>query len=123
MVSGQGKSLPKFLKSDGEWIIENLIYLYHSDGPSQTPSATFTVGAEREDGSHALGFDSAQLAAAFGIDISELMEANRSHSLEFVGNMDVAPVHGGIRAVAYIFQIGDRRAILTTEINQPEGTA
>jgi hypothetical protein len=122
MTRGQGTPLPDFLKLDGEWIIENVAFLYHADHSGESPSATFPVGAEREDGSRALGFDSAQLAEAFGIELSALMEANRSHTLLFVGDMDVAPSHGGISAIAYIFQIGDRQIRLTTETYLQEGT-
>jgi len=123
MAHGQGKPLPEFMKLDGEWIIENVAFLYHSDYSGQARSATFAVGAEREDGSHALGFDSVQLAGAFDIEVSALIEANRNHTLVFVGDMDVVPTHGGTSAIAYIFRIGDRKATLTTEINQQEGTA
>ena len=44
-------------------------------------------------------------------------------SLSFVGDGDVAPSHGGISAVEYIFSIGGRRAGLTIEIYQQEGRA
>ena len=125
MTQGQGKPLPEFMKLKGEWILENVAFLYHSDYSGTAPQATLTLAQERQDGSHALGFDCAQLAGEFGIDVATLLEANREQSLVFVGDMDVTPTHGGVSAVAYIFRIEDRRAVLTTEThtNQQERTA
>jgi hypothetical protein len=118
MTHGQGKPLPALMKLSGEWIIENVVFLYHSDYSISSPSATFPVRAEREDGSYALGFDAAQLAGAFEIDVSALIDANRNHTLVFVGDIDVVPTHGGVSAVAYIFRIGDRQASVVTDLGK-----
>jgi hypothetical protein len=123
MAQGQGKPLPPFTKCKGEWIIENAAYIYHADNSSTAPTATFTPGIQRQDGKYAPGFDSNQLAAAFGIDRAALMEANKNQTLIFVGDRDGIPLHGGIRAVDYIFRIGSQEAILTTETYQQEGSA
>src|SRR5262249_54391823 len=120
MSSGQGKPLPSFMQLDGEWIIENHLFLYHSNHSS---SASFTKGAERENGSWAVGFNSAQLAAALGVDVNTVIEANRNQTLIFLGTAKVAPSHGGSSASAYRFRIGDRQGSLTVEINQQQGTA
>ena len=119
---GQGKPLPSFMQLDGEWIIENHIFLYHSKSRVAS-TATFTIGAEKEDGSHAIGFDSVQLAATLGVDIPTLLEGNRNGTLIFLGDMDAAPSHGGISAKAYSFRLGEHQGFLTIEIDQQEGTA
>jgi hypothetical protein len=120
MAHGQGDPLPSFMAVEGEWIIEDVALLYHSGHLSK---ASFTLAQERQDGSYAIGFDSAQLAASFGIEIDALVQANRNQTLVFVGTSDVAPIHGGASAVEYLFRIGETTAILTIESDQQEGTA
>jgi hypothetical protein len=120
LPNGQGNPLPDFMKSDGEWIIENVAFLYHAVHSTQS-TATFTVGAAREDGSYARGFDSLQLAGQFGIDVESLLEANRSGLLVYVGDKDVPPTRGGVSAVSHIFRIRDHRASLIVETYQQEG--
>jgi hypothetical protein len=117
-MSGQGKPLPSFMQLNGEWIIENYLFLYHSE-----PQASFTRAAEKEDGSWAVGFNSAQLASALGVDVATVVEANRNQTLIFLGTKNVAPSHGGISATAYNFRIGERQGFLTVEIYQQEGSA
>ncbi|WP_315747572.1 MULTISPECIES: hypothetical protein [unclassified Bradyrhizobium] len=120
MMPGQGEALPEFMLLDGEWIIENHVFLHHSGNDS---GSDFTRGAEREDGSFAIGFDTSQLAAAFEISPDALIKANQTGSLIFVGTMEVPPTHGGSRAEGYVFRINDRDAILTIETYQQEGKA
>jgi len=125
MTRGQGNPIPSFLKREGEWIIENVAFLYRADYSVASPEASLTVVAERQDGSYAWGFDSSQLAGAFGIEVTALLAANQNNTLVYVGTKDVAPGHGGYSAVAHIFRIGDRYATLTVETHrhQQEGTA
>ena len=120
-MSGQGTALPAFLQCDGEWIFENQVFLYREDNTGR--QATFTRIAERLDGSFCVGFDSAQLAQAFGISAAALFEANQSRDLIFVGTIDAVPTHGGTSATAYLFRIGEMEAALTVESDQHEGTA
>jgi hypothetical protein len=120
MHPGQGKRLPKFTQLDGEWIIENYLFLYYSDQPSK---ATFTRVLETTDGNLAVGFDAAQLASELGVDVTTIIEANRNHTLMFTGTRSVAPSHGGLSATAYRFMIPGHWGTLTVEIDQQEGTA
>ena len=122
-MNGQGKPLPDFMNTNGEWIIENVAFLYHADYSNRSPTTTMTMVAERVDGSHAMGFDSAQLAGAFDIEVEALMQANKNQALIFVGDTDVLPTRGGRKAVAYLFQIGERKASITVETDQKEGAA
>jgi hypothetical protein len=111
------------MKLEGAWLIKNVVFIYHENRLSAEPSATFTFRAQRDDGTYAMGFDSAQLAAVFGIEVDTLMEANRNGMLVFVGDRDAVPSHGGTSAVEYIFRIGGRHASLVTETYQQEGSA
>jgi hypothetical protein len=120
MMPGQGKPLPEFMKISGEWVFENNVFIHHSGNNS---SADFTTGAEREDGSFAIGFDTSQLAAAFEIEDAELVKANQTGKLTLVGTIEVPPTHGGARAKQYIFRIGAKEASLVTEEYLNEGKA
>jgi hypothetical protein len=113
-MPGQGKPLPQFLKLDGEWIVEGFLFLYHSESENVS-AGTFTRQAERHDGQPCIGFNSAQVAAALGIDVNTLMEANRNHTLIPLGTAAMPPEHGGASATAYGFQIGDKQGYVTIE--------
>ena len=119
VTSGQGKPLPPFLQIDGEWIIENHVFLYHSDNSS---SGALTRIAETT-GAPAIGFDVAQLAAEFEVDVPTIIAANRNHTLAFRGTQKIAPTHGGDSAIAYWFGLGNVRKFLTIERYHNEGTA
>jgi hypothetical protein len=121
MLRGQGKPLPSFMEVDGEWIVEGYIYLYHS-GERASP-AKFTMQAARHDGDLCVGFDSAQLAAAIGVDVKTLVEANQNLTLIALGTADVPPSHGGISAKEYGFRIENKRGSVVIERDQREGTA
>ena len=82
MTPGQGNPIPSFLKREGEWIIENVAFLYRADYSVASPEASLTVVAERQDGSYARGFDSSQLSGAFGIEVTALLAANQNHTSE-----------------------------------------
>jgi len=100
MMPGQGKPLPEFMQLAGEWIVENQVFLHHA-GTEAGPD--FTRGAEREDGSFAVGFGASQLAAAFALQPADIMEANRTGTLIFAGTAEVPPGHGGSRAMGHFF--------------------
>ena len=114
MMRGQGKRLPPFLKLDGEWIVEGFVFLYHSDSEDAS-TGTFTRQAERHDGQLCIGFNAAQVAAALGVDVKTLMEANRNQTLVALGAASVQPEHGGASAVAYAFKIGEKKGHVTVE--------
>ncbi len=122
MLRGQGKPLPSFMRLDGEWIVEGFMFLYHSRS-GRAPSATFTMHAERHDGQLCVGFDSAQLAVALGVDIETVVKANQNQTLIVLGTATVPPTHGGATATAYGFKIGDKQGSVVIESDQKEGHA
>jgi hypothetical protein len=113
-LRGQGKPLPPFLKLDGEWIVESFMFFYHSDSEDAS-AGTFTRQAERHDGQLCIGFNAAQLAAALGVDVKTLMEANRNQTLVPLGIATAQPEHGGASATAYGFKIGEKQGYITVE--------
>ena len=125
LAPGQGKPLPDFLKRRGEWVIEGFVFLYHEEG-EQAEAGTaprFTIGASRHDGQPCVGFDVAQLAAAFDLDVATVLAANHDGTLVCRGTAKTQPTHGGASATTYAFQIGDRNVYLTVETNAENGTA
>lgn len=121
-MQGQGKPLPSFMEVDGQWILENHLYICRSN-PGSVRKVILTPGAQRHDGTYAVGFAADQLAAALGITVDELFKANESGALIFLGVANVLPQHGGSRAHAYGFRIGSVENFLTVETSQSEGAA
>jgi hypothetical protein len=80
---GQGTPLPADFPYQGQWMIENFMFLYRSDS-ARSPEGIaprFAVGALNYEGKLCFGFDSAQLAAALGIGVDEVFNANRDGTL------------------------------------------
>lgn len=123
MMRGQGEPLPDFMQADGEWIVENHLFLYREANIEMNPTARFTVGSRRIDGTHAIGFDAVQLAAVLKVDVDAVVRANKEGSLIFLGTADVPPSHGGSSATGYGFKIGETEGYLTLEMNHPQGSA
>lgn len=92
---GQGSPLPAFLKCDGEWIVENHVYLYYSDNDPAHIAPAPTFGASRHDGAPCVGFDVAHLAAILHVDKTTVLNANHDLALIFLGTADVPPKYGG----------------------------
>jgi len=113
-LHGQGKPLPPFLKLDGEWIVEGFLFLYHSNSENVS-AGTFTRQAERHDGQLCIGFNSAQIAGALGVDVKVVIEANQNQTLVPLGTAMVPPERGGAAATAYGFKIGDKEGYVTVE--------
>lgn len=79
--------------------------------------------AARKDGDACVGFDAVQIAAALGVDVATVVEANKDGTLICLGTAVVPPSHGGRTATEYGFRLGDRQGSLTVEIDQQEGSA
>jgi hypothetical protein len=120
---GQGTPLPADFPYQGEWMMENVMFLYHSDAEEAQGNVTFIAGGFDDAGKVYFGFDSAQLAAALGISIDEVFTANRDGTLMLVGVRDVPPSAGGSVAKAYLFRVGDKEARVDLEFYDREGTA
>jgi hypothetical protein len=125
MTQGQGKPLPPSMTCQGAWIVENYLYLYHSDkSQSQAGSSPrFTVGVPRIDGGFAFGLDAAQIGAVLGTDAATIIAANEGKTLIFLCVAAIAPAHGGKSARRYVFQLGERKGALAIEVTDQEGTA
>jgi hypothetical protein len=111
------------MECEGEWIIENHMFLYHDKNTQGGTAARLTIGADRYDGNRCIGFDCAQLAAALKLDVQTVVSANHDGSLLVLGVANVTPTRDGTSARQYGFQIGDRKGALTIETGNNEGTA
>ena len=113
-LRGQGKPLPPVLKLDGEWIVEGFLFLYHFDSENVS-AGTFTRQAERHDDQLCIGFNTAQIAGALGVDVKAVIDANQNQTLVPLGTATVPPQRGGEAATAYGFKIGDKEGYVTVE--------
>ena len=92
---GQGTPLPADLGCNGEWIVEEFLFLYHGENRFGRPCRfEITVGA-RYNGNDCIGFDAAQIALMFEVDEATIVAANKSGDLEFLGTAKMTPAYGG----------------------------
>jgi len=112
-LCGQGRPLPSDFGYKGEWILESRIFLFVpiNTQNSDSMAAQFTsyINYGRDD--WMVGFDATQLAAAIGITIDELLEANRSQRLTLEGAVP-GTTGDGAPAKQYTFRVGDKEGSL-----------
>ena len=78
LYPGQGLSLPAEAGINGEWVIENQIFLFQTHPPKALGEF---FGLHHSDGTEADGFDADILAEHLEIDTPSLLFFNQSHSL------------------------------------------
>ena len=84
---GQGTPLPADLGCNGEWIVEEFLFLYHGENRFGRPSRfEITIGA-RYNGNDCIGFHAAQIALMFKVDEATIVAANKSGDLALVGHV------------------------------------
>ena len=113
-LQGQGKELPSSFAYRGQWILESRIFLFVPDevqsGDPTAPQFTPFINYGRDD--WIVGFDARQLAAAIGITIDELLEANRAQRLT-LERAETGTTGEGATAKRYTFCVGDKEGSLT----------
>jgi hypothetical protein len=118
-LEGQGKPLPSDCPYEGEWLVENVIFLYrpleqHSSAPRAKRRRTRKF--QLSDGQWCFGFDSMLLAQALGVGNEQIFNANRNGTLTLVS---VRRHHGATHAMSYAFRLGDRRTEVTIKGGAP----
>jgi hypothetical protein len=116
---GQGKSLPPDYPYQGQWLIEDLLFIHEptdaqSFGGLAPRFAAHTLGA--------LGFDASQIANGMGISSRDVFQANAEGGL-IVRHGGDAPACGGVAGSLYLFSIGERRCALLVAVSGNGGTA
>ena len=117
-MSGQGNPLPPDFPYKGQWLIEDLLFIYEpTDAQALGGEAPrFTASA-----SNALGFDASQIADVMGISIQEVFSANTDGSLTVKYGKALTP--RGTPGRRYLFNIGERQCALIMDRNDNAGTA
>ena len=116
--------MPEGFPYKGQWILEPRMFLFFLDDRTTDPTARFTVHINKnDDDDWSFGFDAVQLAAALGIEVGELLEANREQRL--ILEMVEADTPGGEGATAkrYTFRVADKTGSLTIAYPAYSGTA
>ena len=100
---GQGKPLPEDCPLKGEWLSENLLFLYVPDDldPADPEKPSFSRGFKLSDGRWCIGFNSELLARKFNISTSNLFAANRD------GLLRLSAVFVNLNTKQYVFALGD----------------
>jgi hypothetical protein len=124
-LKGQGKPLPPDFPYQGEWLLENRIFLYRPAAQTSlgggSPEMTPTLNEGTPD--WCFGINSMQLAWTLRVGSEEIFKHNRAGTLFLVRTDDVPPTHGATHAKRYIFQIGDRQAPIIIEAGGLSGSA
>jgi hypothetical protein len=124
-LNGQGKPLPPDCGYNGEWLLENVLFLYRpSDqktlggGPPE-----ITAAFQLPDGHWCIGFNAMQVASGLRIGSEEIFAANRNGTLIIDSIENTIPGHGATHAKRCIFRFGNRTIGLTIEGGTPSGNA
>jgi hypothetical protein len=118
--AGQGRRLPEYL-GKGSWVIENLVYLSLDDKETAAPPSTGKIDSggvlTSLTGRHAIKFGAAGVAAAMGIPVEELMEANRK-GLLLLTNAVVPPKPGTEKAMRFRLEYQETRFEITLDLSR-----
>jgi hypothetical protein len=106
-LRGQGNRLPRDCPYDGEWLLDEISFLYRSTPTLPAADSQLTAGFRRADGEWCVGFDSSVLANGLNVTVDELFAANRARSLKLATVEDVAPARGGAAAKRYVFALSN----------------
>ena len=124
MLPGQGKRLPDHFPYEGEWLIENQIFLYRSaDTQIFADAVRLTASSSSGDGQAYFGLDVSQLAIGFRMSSDMVLEHNRARELYLITVKDVPASHAFAQARLYVLQIGDRQIGITVERSRIGGHA
>ena len=107
----QGKALDDDCGFDGEWVIENEVFLFEPP-----PTSTFATLPIRP-GENCGGFNAEELAKAMQITVADLLTANRSGKLFATWRIEQSGDSVGSRIMRYAFQIGDNATTGTVYVS------
>jgi hypothetical protein len=121
---GQGKPLPPDCPYEGQWLIEDHMFLYRPRNQTTLGGSgtEMTAGFQKPDGKWCFGFNSMALAWELRVGSEEIFEHNKRKTLILENVGPIPAEHGGTAAKVYIFRVGDQTARVVIEAG-PEGTA
>jgi len=89
------------------------MFLFVSEDDTTTgPTARFTAHINQADDNWSFGFDAVQLAAALGIEVHEILQANHERRLNLEMIETDTPGEGATTK-RYTFNVGDKLGSLT----------
>ncbi len=110
-LPGQGKPLPPDCPFKGQWLLENVLFLYEPDaangGGGNSPDLSRVF--QRADGDWCIGFNSEVIANRLGMAAAHLFDANRSGDMTITIH-DAPGCVGAGGARRYVFAIGEASA-------------
>jgi hypothetical protein len=122
---GQGKPLPVDCPYEGEWILEDVLFLFERKvrQTSGQGSPTFPARFQRADGKWCFGLHADVLAMELRVEVEQLFEANRDKKLLLFGVKDFDPRHGGPVAKRCLFALEGTMCEVLVETMVPESNA
>lgn len=119
VMRGQGKPLPPDFRYKGQWLIEDLLFIYE---PTNAQAVGGTAPRFTASDSSALGFDAGQLASLFGATVAEIFAANTDGTFQLL-KIEDAVTPTGVPGKRYIFGLGERQRALIMGRDNNSGTA
>jgi hypothetical protein len=115
-LPGQGKSLPHDCPFRGQWLIEDVLFLYEPHGPERR----FLRGFKPAEGEWSVGFDANVIAGRLGVDAGDLFSANESGALALI--LEEAPGCARMgETKRYVFTLGEAETGVILQGNERIG--
>jgi hypothetical protein len=124
-ILGQGVPLPATFPYEGQWLVENLLFI-HKSSTSQTVGGIaprFTACGPGADGKVSLGFDGEQLAGALHTTEADIFSSNESGDLKLLAISSVPITPRGVPGKQYIFGLRGKECSIIMDQNDSGGTA
>ena len=113
-LPGQGKPLPWECPFNGQWLIEDMFFLYSPKPQQLVNSKPSRQTAEWKPvaGGLRIGIDVDRIAEAFGLSTDQILEANKTKLLELIRAVKIHDGRHGGRTVRFEFAIRDRLGLV-----------
>ncbi len=114
-LQGQGEPLPSDAPYSGQWLLENVLFLFQRDAvPTAGPEET--AAFQLANGEVCQGIDAGKIGAGLGdLTAEEVLASNRTGALLLTAVHGMHKVDGVVRAKRYVFQIGSRETSIVME--------
>jgi hypothetical protein len=118
---GQGEPIPSYM-GKGTWIVRDLAILFDDAEPgnptAEMRAALPPIGASMNP---VFAFNAPGIAALAGVPVDDVIEANRSKTLQ-LGNQHLRSTPDGIHTMRFFFTINGQTCAFSADVAPPRST-